>query len=138
MPAHRPGSLALGALADPALVGLSEKEARIAKEKELGVYKEHKVGASWCRGQPFPPSSVTAPGGATAGSGAVPFSLRPTSLATPRMGAAFSFGGAPVSVLRAHPTSVPQQSLLVTRPRSCWRLSCLVWLGGGAARPLTE
>lgn len=33
------------ALADPVLVGLSEKEARIAKEKELGVYKEQKVGA---------------------------------------------------------------------------------------------
>lgn len=47
MPTHRPGSLAHGALADPALVGLSEKEARIAKEKELGIYKEHKVGASW-------------------------------------------------------------------------------------------
>lgn len=25
-------------------VHLTEKEARIAKEKELGIYKEHKVG----------------------------------------------------------------------------------------------
>lgn len=25
---------------------LTEKEARIAKEKELGIYKEHKVGTS--------------------------------------------------------------------------------------------
>ena len=27
------------------LLGLSEKEARIAKERELGIYKEHKVSA---------------------------------------------------------------------------------------------
>lgn len=25
-------------------IGLAEKEARIAREKELGIYKEHKVG----------------------------------------------------------------------------------------------
>lgn len=29
-------------------IGLAEKEARIAREKELGIYKEHKVGL--CQG----------------------------------------------------------------------------------------
>lgn len=32
------------------LLRLSEKEARIAKERELGIYKEHKVGAPPPRG----------------------------------------------------------------------------------------
>lgn len=42
------------------LLGLSEKEARIAKERELGVYKEHKVGPSLCPG----PVSACPPAGA--------------------------------------------------------------------------
>lgn len=44
-PAWGPGHVGLG-LADAShSVGLVEKEARIAKEKELGIYKEHKVGS---------------------------------------------------------------------------------------------
>lgn len=37
------------------LVGLSEKEARIAKEKELGIYKEQKVGPSAAGEESGPP-----------------------------------------------------------------------------------
>ena len=39
-PPRCPGAPALLTL----LLDLSEKEARIAKERELGIYKEHKVG----------------------------------------------------------------------------------------------
>lgn len=41
LPAQVPGTRA----SLTPLLGLSEKEARIAKERELGIYKEHKVGA---------------------------------------------------------------------------------------------
>lgn len=41
--ARRPGAWALSDTGP--FSELSEKEARIAKEKELGIYKEHKVGA---------------------------------------------------------------------------------------------
>lgn len=58
MPAHRPGALAPGPSLTLRLVGLSEKEARIAKEKELGIYKEHKVGRTLVQGRPALPLLV--------------------------------------------------------------------------------
>lgn len=42
-PARAPGPVPWAALTTSSVL-LTEKEARIAKEKELGIYKEHKVG----------------------------------------------------------------------------------------------
>lgn len=43
---HLPRSQDMPLAEASCFVHLTEKEARIAKEKELGIYKEHKVGAS--------------------------------------------------------------------------------------------
>lgn len=56
------------------LLGLSEKEARIAKERELGTYKEHKVTDA-----PAPPRPLPLP---------LPFP--PQGPARPRLGAVLS------------------------------------------------
>lgn len=49
------GSWAPGPLLILPFGDFSEKEARIAKEKELGIYKEHKVGLVRCVWRPALP-----------------------------------------------------------------------------------